>query len=74
MDAFEHLTTIAELAVAFAGFAGIFVVLRHDSGSARRAIEEARLLYAKRERQDDWDEESARRMEEAIRRILESSN
>ena len=39
-----------------------------------KSIEEARLLYAKRERQDDWNDQAARRMEDALRRILETTN
>ena len=43
MESLDHLTTIAELAVAFAGFAGIVVVLKREDDDVWTALENARL-------------------------------
>ncbi|GEM_PF-1324420 len=43
MEDYSHLTIIAELAVAFAGFAGVFVVLRHEAKGDWTRLERVRL-------------------------------
>jgi hypothetical protein len=43
MESLEHLTIMAELAVAFAGFAGIVVVLKREDDDVWTALENARL-------------------------------
>ncbi|MHC4579086.1 MAG: hypothetical protein ACYTED_16960, partial [Planctomycetota bacterium] len=45
--------------------------LRRDMRLAR--VHQARLAYAKRERQEAWDAEAGARMKEALRRILGQS-
>lgn len=39
----------------------------------QRRVELARILYAKRERQDSWDAEAQARMQASLRRVLDQS-
>ena len=43
-DDYASLTVIADLAVAFAGFAGVFVVLRHETIGKWTELERVRLI------------------------------
>ena len=49
---------------------------QEEERKAERAarVAEARLLYAKRERQEMWDAESRERIEQAVQRILQGAS
>ena len=44
MEDYSHLAIISELAIAFAGFAGVFVVLRHEAQGEWTHLEKIRLV------------------------------